>query len=60
MAIHKYKFSVVEFEDKSIAAVPTTWLEGSKNNLKCRWGHGPDVVRLIQDSTSKPGKNWKT
>ncbi|OXA45590.1 uncharacterized protein LOC118437911 [Folsomia candida] len=54
------KFSVVEFlEEKSFAAVLSTWLSEDDDKQMCSWPKGVKLLELIQDSDSKPKSTWK-
>ncbi|OXA39439.1 hypothetical protein Fcan01_25747 [Folsomia candida] len=58
--IFSSKFSVVEFlEEKSFAAVPSTWLSEDDDKQMCSWPKGVKLLELIQDSKSKPKSTWK-
>lgn len=55
------KFSVVFFpEEKSVAAVPTTWLTEEKGRIFCKWPKGPNAATVVKDGNSAPGKDWSS
>lgn len=62
MAQHSLcKFSVVYFpQEKSVAAVPTTWLREEKGRFVCKWPKGPNATNFVKDSNSIPGKGWSS
>ncbi|XP_035703514.1 uncharacterized protein LOC118434342 [Folsomia candida] len=61
MAQNSTKFSVVLFtKEKSVAAVPTTWLLEEKGRTFCKWPKGPNAATLVHDGNSVPRKGWSS
>lgn len=48
------KFRVVEFDDKTVQAIPVQWL--INKNTQCWWPPTPPA-KLIK-TCAKPGPNW--
>lgn len=55
------KFFVEFTEEKTVAAVPTTWIFEEDGTVKCRWPKkfGPNCLDLIKEPNSLPRENWK-